>query len=853
MDPSYEAPSLQSLTHPATGPDGDPARVRAEAVLSRLPAGLHQRVRWLLDRWPGRIILQGAAGLARIEVFDRAMTIAAQFFSSVLPVLILIATLGSNSDGFAEAIDMPEQSRQVLEGAVEGGGSAFGIVGAVFVLVSATSLSRALARAFASIWGLPRPPTGLGSAWRWLAVVLVLALSLIIVRAASQPLQVLPPRELWPRLASFSWDVAVAAFVPWALLAGMVRARMLVPGALLFALLMITVRPATQAWLPGALESSADRYGSIGVAFTYLTWLYVASFCFLATALLGQVIATDHGTLGRRVRGLATSHRPRDESRRRRAYVPAEPAIPEENPMSTATERTAVPASVTTPSSVETSMGVLDFNDGYPTAETAEKLRDHLDYVHGLEAFMNSIQGVSTYALREGFLSAGVMDGDVVIFSELMDSRSLLLTANADTVYFCAFFDLSGGPLVLETPSDTLGIVDDMWFRWVTDFGLPGADRGQGGTYLLVGPGYDGPLPEGGHYVRRSRTNRVLMLGRAFIDMNPGNDPGPTADRIKEQLKVSFYTPGGLGSSIGDYLTSGGPLGAPHSSASPRFVEGTGLPLQTVPPNDFGHYEFLDALVQMEGPEALDVELAGQFAAIGIVKDEKFAPDGRMRRILDHAVAAGNAASRTLGMGAHPTDDFRYYDSGTWWNMLWPGGFDFTNPPPEVTPDGLQTFPDRGARQLHSRTSFFYTATGITPAMCMRLTNIGSQYLMANVDANGDQFDGGKTYRVTLPNDIPAARFWSFTVYDNQTRSMLQTDQGYPRAGSQSFPSPAAEPEPDGSTVVHFSPTRPDGVAEGNWIQTDPDRGWFVALRLYSPLQSFFDKSWRAGEIEQVG
>ena len=116
-------------------------------------------------------------------------------------------------------------------------------------------------------------------------------------------------------------DVAVAAFVPWALLAGAVRARLLVPGALLFALLMITVRPATQAWLPGALEASADRYGSIGVAFTYLAWLYVASFCFLATALVGQVIATDHGPLGRRVRGVTTSHRPSDEAGVRLAYV----------------------------------------------------------------------------------------------------------------------------------------------------------------------------------------------------------------------------------------------------------------------------------------------------------------------------------------------------------------------------------------------------------------------------------------------------------------------------------------------------------------------------------------------------
>ncbi len=272
--------------------------------------------------------------------------------------------------------------------------------------------------------------------------------------------------------------------------------------------------------------------------------------------------------------------------------------------------------------------------------------------------------------------------------------------------------------------------------------------------------------------------------------------------------------------------------------------------MQTVPPNDFGHYELLDGLVQMEPVGALDIELAGQFAAIGIVKDEKFAPDDRMRRILDHAVAVGNAASRTLGMGAHPTDDYRYYDGSAWWNMLFVGGFDFTNPPPEVTAAGLRPYPDKGARQLHGRTSFFYTATGITPAMCMRLTNVGSQYLMANVDANGDQVDGARTYRVRLPKDIPAARFWSFTVYDTQTRSMLQTDQRYPRA-SQSFPSRAAQPESDGSTVVWFS--RPSPMASPTTgFRPTPNKSSFVALRLYSPLQSFFDKTWRVGELEPV-
>jgi len=514
-------------------------------------------------------------------------------------------------------------------------------------------------------------------------------------------------------------------------------------------------------------------------------------------------------------------------------------------------KRTKIPAFLTTPDKVESRIGSLQFNDGYPTGEAAAKIRDELDYLHGVEAFMNSIHGVSTYALRKGLMDIGVKENEFIIYSRLMDSRSLFLTANADTVYYIGVLDLSNGPLIFETPPQALGVIDDMWFRWVTDFGLPGADRGEGGKYLLVPPGYDGPLPEGGFMVRKSRTFRVLALGRSFL---VDNDPAPTVALIKKSIKVYPYTPGGAGTSIGSYLTGKAPsLGPLPKPASPRFVEGSGLAMNTIPPNDFGHYELLDALVQMEPAEALDPEIAGQFAAIGIVKGKKFAPDARMREILEKAVAFGNAASRTLGMGAHPADHFRYYDkSSAWWNMLFVGGYEFLNPPPMITKEGVKPFPNRGARILHSRTSMFYTATGITPAMCMRLTGVGSQYLIANVDKNGKPFVGSKTYKGVLPKGIPAARFWSFTAYDNQTRSMLQTPQRYPRAGSQSYPSPAAVPNADGSTTIYFSPKRPEGIAEGNWIQTDPKKGWFTILRLYSPLQPFFDKSWRPGEIELV-
>jgi hypothetical protein len=193
-----------------------------------------------------------------------------------------------------------------------------------------------------------------------------------------------------------------------------------------------------------------------------------------------------------------------------------------------------------------------------------------------------------------------------------------------------------------------------------------------------------------------------------------------------------------------------------------------------------------------------------------------------------------------------------YYPNSSWFNFLFVTGYRFETPIPMITPEGVKPLPETGYRTMDARSNFFYGVTGITPAMAMRLTNVGSQYLLALTDADKSYFDGSKTYKVTLPKGIPEANFWSFTVYDNMTRSMLDTPQRYPRAGSQSYPSPAAEASPDGLTTIYFSPTQPKGVARGNWIQTDPKKGWFTILRLYSPLEPFFNKTWRLSEIELV-
>lgn len=431
-----------------------------------------------------------------------------------------------------------------------------------------------------------------------------------------------------------------------------------------------------------------------------------------------------------------------------------------------------------------------------------------------------------------------------------MDSKSLFLTANADTVYYLSAIDLSKGPMVIEQPSDVVGTINDMWFTWIIDIGGPGPDRGEGGRYLIVPPGYDGPLPEGGFFIGHSKTDHVLYAARAYLK---DNDLKPAVDNIKANLKIYPYTPGGVGSSIATALEGGLRLEQTPPAPETKFIDGSGMAFNTIPPSDASVFDMINANVQAEPATSYDVELLGQMAAIGIVKGQEFKPDARMQKILADAAAVGSATSRALNWMPREELGWTYYPDSYWANMLWQGGANFETPPPMINKDGtFAPLPATGARTLASRTAFYYGYTLSSPGMIMRLPHVGSQYLMGFLDAKGEVLDGAKTYKVTMPKDIPAAAFWSFTLYDNQTRSMLQTPQGYPRSGSQSYPSPAAEAAEDGTTTVWFSPEQPEGVARGNWIQTVPGKGWFTLLRLYSPLGSFFTKEWRLSEIEVV-
>jgi hypothetical protein len=325
----------------------------------------------------------------------------------------------------------------------------------------------------------------------------------------------------------------------------------------------------------------------------------------------------------------------------------------------------------------------------------------------------------------------------------------------------------------------------------------------------LVSESYTGAVPKEGYYVIKTRTRNNLIIIRSFLQN------GDLAGSVRTQKeKTRVY-----------------PLSVAGNPPAQKFVNISGLKFNTVHANDFTFYEELNEVVQHEPGDAFDPDTVGLFASIGIKKGKPFAPDARMKAILTEAVALGNATARTIVFA--PRDPRQKFFPDRQWATGFLGGYQFF---------------DNGERILDGRTLFLYYATGITPAMAPSKPGVGSAYAYTARDSRGEYLDGGKTYKVTLPGPIPAARFWSFTVYDNQTRSMLETDQV--SAGRDST-EPGLKTNADGSATVYFGPTAPAGQ-EGNWIQTMPGKGWNVILRLYGPLQPWLDKTWKPGDIELV-
>ncbi len=453
-----------------------------------------------------------------------------------------------------------------------------------------------------------------------------------------------------------------------------------------------------------------------------------------------------------------------------------------------------VPPSILTPDTVQTRIGTLNFLDGLPDEETVKKVYDQLDFGRGVEAFLAGIPATSVYALAEGFKQGGFPANEGIGITEgLSDARSLFLTPNSTVIYlwFCA--DTKAGPVVVNVPPNVLGIIDDAYFRYVADVGAAGLDKGAGGKYLLVPPGYEGALPTEGYFVQRPSTYLNLFILRAFVK---GGDVAGTVRAIKADARMY-------------------PLSTAAKPPAQKFVNISGQQINTIHANDFHFYEELNAVVQHEPDNAFDPEITGLFAAIGIKKGKKFAPDARMKAILVDAVAVGNATARAITFA--PRDPrTRIWPDRQWYTTFFNASHEFF---------------DNGERILDARAMFHYYATGITPAMVRSKPGTGSAYTIGARDSQGRYFDGSKTYKITLPSPVPAANFWSFSIYDNQTRSQLETDQKL--AGMDST-LPGVKKDADGSVTVWFAPHAPAGQ-EGNWVQTMPGKSWNALLPALRP------------------
>jgi hypothetical protein len=401
----------------------------------------------------------------------------------------------------------------------------------------------------------------------------------------------------------------------------------------------------------------------------------------------------------------------------------------------------------------------------------------------------------------------GAQNLDFVDYISLED-RLGILTANATTPYSMAFPNLAKtGPLVIEVPPGaTAGGVADFWQRPLTDTGALGPEKGQGGKFLILGPGDRDMHPEG-YYVFRTPTNNFWSGNRAL-------DPDPAkAIALLSQGRIYPFAQ----------------RDNPKDVSKQLSVEGRRWAGQQ--PGGLAYWALLSRLVNEEPAIERDRISLATLVLLGIEKGRPFNPDAHQKRILEEASIVGELMARANSYSK------RFEGAVVWPDKHW----EFALHLKEVD----QEAPNY--TQLDERSSWFYEAIGVVPAMMGRTVGAGQLYLGVSKASDGNRLDGGKHYILHVPKDAPTALFWALTVYDNETRCLIDTG---------TFPEHTSlddiEKNEDGSVDLRFGPTVPSGKSLQNWIKTLPNKGWFAYFRIYGPTQPYFDRTWQLPDIVEA-
>jgi hypothetical protein len=456
---------------------------------------------------------------------------------------------------------------------------------------------------------------------------------------------------------------------------------------------------------------------------------------------------------------------------------------------------------------VESRLGTLELENGYPSEATVEKVFDDIDFQRACQAYLWALPLMAMKQWQgEHLAKFGAAKTDYVDYITFQDKLGLL-TANATTPYIMAFPNLrETGPLVLEVPAGpTAGGFVDFWQRPITDSGQTGPDKGAGGRYLILGPDDPDMHPEG-YRVFRSPTVNIWSAHRVL-------EPDPAKARsLIDGLKIYPYS------------QRANPPATRHISPAGRAWSG-------VQPRGLDYWEGLSQVVAEEPVHERDRIMMGMLQPLGIDKGRPFAPTERQRRLLADAARAGEVMARTIAYQKR-FDGAQVWPGRHWEKSLFLG--DTNQEAPHHT-------------QLDERTSWFYEAVGVSVGMMGRAVGVGQVYLEATKDAASRWLDGGKSYRLRVPKDVPVAQFWSVTAYDNETRCFVDTGVQPDRSSRDGLAR-----NPDGSVDLFFGPAPPPGKPQTNWIKTLPGKGWFTYFRLYGPTQPYFDRSWVLEDIERI-